>query len=206
MNPRCSHAFGGPAVTPPEPTDALLGTARPVHFYRVGEAFGLFSNFALLPITVDGKRWPTSEHYYQAQKFAQSRPDLADVIQDEPSPERAKRVVRLNRPEVRKDWANIKDDVMRVAVAAKVMEHPEVLHLLLDTGNRTIVERTGKDYYWGCGRDGTGKNMLGVILMEIRELACANQSSNLAELSFGSSLSVRDALLGYQQQARSRYS
>ncbi len=32
-----------------------------------------------------------------------------------------------------------------------------------------IVEKTTRDYYWGCGTEGTGKNTLGIILMEVRE-------------------------------------
>ena len=44
--------------------------------------------------------------------------------------------------------------------------------LLLDTGDALIVEHTVNDRYWGDGGDGSGKNMLGRILMEIRtELA-----------------------------------
>jgi len=40
-----------------------------IEFYRTGDEYGCFSNFADYPIVVDGKRWPTSEHYFQAQKF-----------------------------------------------------------------------------------------------------------------------------------------
>ena len=40
-----------------------------INFYRAQDEFGEFSNFALYPIKVDGKIWPTSEHYFQAQKF-----------------------------------------------------------------------------------------------------------------------------------------
>lgn len=40
-----------------------------VNFYSVGDEFGEFSNFAPYPIALDGERWPTSEHYFQAQKF-----------------------------------------------------------------------------------------------------------------------------------------
>lgn len=32
-----------------------------------------------------------------------------------------------------------------------------------------ITMQTTNDYYWGCGKDGFGKNMLGIILMEVRE-------------------------------------
>ena len=32
-----------------------------------------------------------------------------------------------------------------------------------------IMEHTEKDAYWGDGGDGSGKNMLGRILMEVRD-------------------------------------
>ncbi len=40
-----------------------------INFYSTGDDYGDFSNFAAWPIKVDGKTWPTSEHYFQAQKF-----------------------------------------------------------------------------------------------------------------------------------------
>jgi N-glycosidase YbiA len=39
---------------------------------------------------------------------------------------------------------------------------------VLGTGDEQIVENAPGDYYWGCGVDGSGKNMLGTILMEVR--------------------------------------
>lgn len=41
-----------------------------IEFYAVNDEYGEFSNFAPYPIVLHGKRWPTSEHYFQAQKFA----------------------------------------------------------------------------------------------------------------------------------------
>ena len=41
-----------------------------IHFYRVNEKHGYMSNFSAHPIELDGVVWPTSEHYFQAQKFA----------------------------------------------------------------------------------------------------------------------------------------
>ena|GEM_PF-3265835 len=38
-------------------------------FYKTGDPYGAFSNFAAYPITINGKIWPTTEHYFQAQKF-----------------------------------------------------------------------------------------------------------------------------------------
>ena len=39
---------------------------------------------------------------------------------------------------------------------------------MLDTGGALLVENAPGDYYWGIGADGTGKNRLGRILMEVR--------------------------------------
>lgn len=44
-----------------------------IQFYRTSADFGYFSNFAAYPIELDGQLWPTSEHYFQAQKFLDPR-------------------------------------------------------------------------------------------------------------------------------------
>ena len=43
---------------------------KTITFYRVREPYGEFSNFSPHPIELKGRTWPTSEHYFQAQKFA----------------------------------------------------------------------------------------------------------------------------------------
>ena len=51
---------------------------EPIRFYETSDEFGCFSNFSLHPIRLKGKTWPTSEHYFQAQKFEGS--PLAEEI------------------------------------------------------------------------------------------------------------------------------
>ena len=70
---------------------------------------------------------------------------------------------------LREDWEEFKDNVMRKAVYAKFSQNIELKNILLDTDSEYIVENTSNDYYWGCGINGSGKNMLGIILMEIRD-------------------------------------
>ena len=70
---------------------------------------------------------------------------------------------------LRADWEQVKDDVMRRGVLRKFETHADIRALLLETGDEPIVENAPGDYYWGCGKDGSGKNMLGRILMETRE-------------------------------------
>lgn len=59
---------------------------------------------------------------------------------------------------------------MRKAVLRKFETHSDIRQILLETGDEGIVEKTTGDYYWGCDKDGSGKNMLGIILMETREI------------------------------------
>lgn len=58
---------------------------------------------------------------------------------------------------------------MRTAVRAKFEQHASLRNELLATADATIVEHTTNDAYWGDAGDGSGRNMLGIILMEIRE-------------------------------------
>ncbi len=59
---------------------------------------------------------------------------------------------------------------MRKAVLRKFETHQDIKKILLATDDQEIVEKSPIDYYWGCGSDGNGKNMLGIILMEVREI------------------------------------
>lgn len=81
----------------------------------------------------------------------------------------AKRGRERTRP-LRQDWEKVKDDIMRQAVLFKFKTHTDIRDILISTGNAEIVENSPIDFYWGCGTDGSGKNMLGKILMEVREI------------------------------------
>lgn len=137
-----------------------------IEFYSVGDDFGWMSNFAPFPISIDGKRWPTSEHYFQAQKFA----DVAvqEKIRTTESPMQAARLGRDRKFKLRSDWESVKVAVMRTALQAKFTQHADLKQSLLDTRDAKLVEHTENDSYWADGGDGSGKNMLGKLLMEIR--------------------------------------
>jgi ribA/ribD-fused uncharacterized protein len=81
----------------------------------------------------------------------------------------AARLGRDRKQKLRLDWESVKVGVMRRAVLAKFTQHEELWALLLSTGEARIVEHTENDDYWGDGGDGSGKNMLGRILVEVRE-------------------------------------
>ncbi len=139
----------------------------PIKFYSVAEAYGEFSNFAPYPIKLKGKTWPTSEHYFQAQKFVGTNHE--DKIRKAASPMKAAELGRTRKVRIRANWDHMKDNVMLEAVRAKFAQHADLQTLLLETGEAIIIEHTENDAYWGDGGDGKGKNRLGKILMKVRE-------------------------------------
>jgi N-glycosidase YbiA len=139
----------------------------PIHFYGVGDDYGAFSNFAPYPVVLKGKTWPTTEHYFQAQKFA-GTPD-EEAVRLAKSPMIAARMGRSRKRPLRRDWESAKDAIMHEAVLAKFTQHPALRDLLLATGDATLVEHTANDRYWGDGGDGSGKNRLGQTLMRVRD-------------------------------------
>ncbi|MCE5279465.1 MAG: NADAR family protein [Planctomycetaceae bacterium] len=136
-------------------------------FYSTKSENGYLSNFAAYPIELDGQIWPTSEHYFQAQKFP--RTEHAVRIRQTPSPMIAARLGRSRRVPIRPDWEQVKDAVMLAALRAKFSQHPDLREMLLATGEARIVERAKKDRYWGDGGDGSGRNRLGELLMQVRD-------------------------------------
>ncbi len=136
------------------------------NFYSENAEYGEFSNFAPYPIKLRGKTWPTSEHYFQAQKF-EDRGDQEE-IRAVTSPMIAARMGRDRKRKLRRDWERVKIGVMREAVEAKFRQHDELRALLLATGDAKLVEHTENDDFWGDGGDGSGRNELGRILMAVR--------------------------------------
>ena len=137
-----------------------------IRFFSQSETHREFSNFAPFGIDLDGKRWPTTEHYYQAQKFTD--PKLQKDIRQAVKPPIAKSLADKHKAAIRPDWDAVKDEVMYRAVRRKFELHAELRELLLATGEEDIVEAAPTDYYWGVGSDGTGQNKLGKIIERIR--------------------------------------
>lgn len=137
-----------------------------IRFYRVNEDFGFLSNFAPYRIFASGKNWPTSEHYFQSEKFNDE--SIKEKIRQIESPMKAAEEGREKRNPLRADWEVVKDQKMMDAIRFKFMQHHDLKVKLLDTGDKMLIEHTVNDSYWGDGGDGSGKNMLGASLMELR--------------------------------------
>lgn len=139
-----------------------------IYFYSTREEYGCFSNFSPHGFELDRLYWHTSEHYFQAQKFVGTI--HAEQIRLVKTPKDAAKMGRERTRPLRQDWEQVKDNIMRSAVLRKFTTHADIREILLDTANQEIIENSPIDFYWGCGSDGSGKNMLGIILMEVREI------------------------------------
>ncbi|MBW6411911.1 NADAR family protein [Clostridium weizhouense] len=139
-----------------------------IYFYKTNNEYGCFSNFSKHGFELEGKYWMTSEHYFQAQKFIGT--EYEKQVRMSSTPMEAANMGRDRSKPLRKDWEEVKDDIMRRAVLEKFKANSDAKEILLSTGDKEIIEKTTKDYYWGCGEDGTGENMLGKILMETRDI------------------------------------
>ena len=139
----------------------------PIYFYSVNGNFGEFSNFSDYGFYENDVYWKTVEHFYQSNKFESS--SYSEKIRKSSTPKMARELGQSRKVPLRKDWDTIKNEIMKIAVKNKFESNKTILDLLLFTDDKEIVESSPYDYYWGCGKDGSGKNMLGKILMEFRD-------------------------------------
>jgi ribA/ribD-fused uncharacterized protein len=156
---------------------------EPVLFLGADEGKGewrVLSNTHEAPFQVDSITFPTVEHYFQWSKAKQFGDGVAaDKILKTPSAKAVKALGKKVKDFVKEDWEKTKDGVMRTALKAKFIQHPDLKTKLLETGTRSIGEASARDKYWAIGTSADtakakdpskwpGKNVLGTMLMELR--------------------------------------
>jgi type I restriction enzyme S subunit len=171
--------------------------AESVVFLKTNERFGGLSNMAPgFPLRVNGVRILTSEALYQACRFPHM-PDVQRLIITEHSPMTAKMRGKPFRSESRPDWDSVRVKIMRWCLRVKLAQNWGAFSkLLLETGDKPIVEQSSKDDFWGAkvADDGklVGMNVLGRLLMELREEI---KVGNRERLSSVRPLAISDFLL-----------
>ncbi len=134
--------------------------------------YSFLSNFHPSEFWYKGKLWPTVEHAFQGAKCYSNDADR-EKIRTAKTPGEAKRLGR--KVKLRTDWEDVKVDVMRECLLRKFLYNDALLQMLLDTGNEVLIEgTTWHDNFWGtcsCPKctNIQGKNMLGRLLMEVRD-------------------------------------
>lgn len=140
-----------------------------IHFYEPEDNFGFLSNFYCAGFVFEGEYWPTSEHCYQAQKF--HSPAIKLKVRQAPSARHAFELSRQYQDRVRREWLDVRCEVMEQVVKQKFIQNPSLAFRLCGTLGKTLIEHSPVDGFWGDAGE-QGRNELGKILMRIRgELA-----------------------------------
>jgi len=152
-------------ANPSEEKRLTLDNERQVFFYEQDHYY--LSNFSAFRLRWRDENFDTSEAAYHWEKF----PDHADIrfaILMADSAHEAFKVAERHKEKRRDDWDDIKVDIMRCILCAKVAQHEYVHRKLLETGDRELVENSWRDTFWGWGPNRDGQNMLGKLWMQVR--------------------------------------
>ncbi|KAJ7837966.1 hypothetical protein B0H14DRAFT_2310687, partial [Mycena olivaceomarginata] len=138
-----------------------------IHPRRKDEFYG-FTNHSPHPVTYNGKRYPTSEHLYQAFKFMDNRPDIAEGIRTvSESSCAAVKYSGARKAHQHPDWDRMNIAKMEIATWHKFSQNADIKQKLLETGDAELVHHTTNDL-WGVGKDEKGRNELGKVLERVR--------------------------------------
>lgn len=124
--------------------------------------FFFLSNFYSAPVTYNGITFLNNEAAFQAMKCPSRANEFANL-----NPSDAKRLGR--KVKLRTDWEEVKESVMYLICFQKFKQNRELRERLLKTGNAELIEgNSWGDQIWGVC-NGVGKNLLGNILMKVRD-------------------------------------
>jgi hypothetical protein len=138
------------------------------------------SNFYPADFVVNGNSYSSSEQFYQAQKaqFAKDRISLDKIMQHQ-DPTIHKKIG--DQVKIDQDlWVQKAPEVMHCGLLAKFSQNKDLAIYLSNTGNKVLLESSAKDSIWGTGVSlthknvlntdlHTGRNLLGNILMSVRQ-------------------------------------
>ena len=141
------------------------------------------SNFWPVQVALDGMEFPSVEHAYVAAKTLDEQ--AREKIRQLPTAADAKRFgKRIGRTiPLRPAWSDaFRTELMRGLLMQK-FTNPELRQQLIATGDEQLIESNHwHDNWFGrckCSRcGGQGRNMLGVLLMEIRQ-QCRSQDASI---------------------------
>lgn len=126
--------------------------------------YEFLNNFYECPVVYKGIVYSNNEAAFQAQKtFDESLKKQFETL----GPIEARNLGKTIP--LRKDWEDVKDEIMYEICLAKFTQNPDIMDALVYTGKRPLEEGNHwNDQYWGTV-NGFGENKLGKILMDIRK-------------------------------------
>lgn len=151
---------------------------------------GCLSQWWQSPFVVDDTRFQTAEHFmmwFKATTFGDE--GVAAQILATQSPSEAKKLGRQVASFDAGIWDSLCDQVVTLGNLAKFSQNPELLAVLLGTGETLLVEASPYDRIWGAGIGADdpriydtgqwlGANRLGIVLMDVRRMLKGHGASD----------------------------
>ncbi|KAJ6495952.1 DUF1768-domain-containing protein [Mycena vulgaris] len=150
-----------PPIVRPPPRPRILVQPRKTDPY-----YG-FTNSSAHPVKYNGKVYPTSEHLFQAFKYMDLRPDIAEQIRACKSLSKVFKHSRAHLAHQHPDWDRMDISKMEITLYHKFAQNEELRQQLLGTGDAELVNYTQTEF-WGVGKDQRGRNELGKVLERVR--------------------------------------
>ncbi len=137
------------------------------------------------PFQVDGRLYPTAEHWMMASKARLFKDEeVLEEIMNVPDPKSAKALGRKVASFEESVWKLHAPDIVVAGNLHKFSQNPDLKAYLLSTGSRVLVEASPFDRIWGIGMSAShadaqnpdrwrGQNLLGFALMEVRSRLAA---------------------------------
>ena len=138
-----------------------------IDFYKEFGELGYLANYSEYGFYKDNNYYKTVEHYYQSEKF--NNKELKEKIISSKTPKEASNIGRDKNNKRIDNFKNIKDNVMYEGCLLKFRQNKDIRSKLIETRNKEIREMTIDEYYWGVGKNLTGQNKIGKILMKVRD-------------------------------------
>ena len=190
---RCPFSPYHKAIAPPESkmTDKQQTVQQQpmVFFWKDTEENGCFSNWYRRPFVIDGVQYPHVEQYMMSQKARLFHDEVryAAILRTE-NPNDCKKLGKQVTPFDPKIWDGAKYEIVKAGNRAKFEQNPDLKAKLLATGTAILAEASPRDKIWGIGKtartaaevdpsEWPGKNLLGKILMELREEFAADPTT-----------------------------
>lgn len=130
------------------------------------------SNDYILPMYINSLEYYHVTGFILSQKFLGYDDKLSDRIRKLSSPIMCRKVSLEGTltSDVESKWNNNRIIIeIKIGIMIKFLSNTEYAKKLIRTGSKQLINTDGNDEYWGCGKDMKGKNMLGIILMDVRD-------------------------------------
>ena len=161
---------------------------KSIRIHKVDDEWGILCNFANTPIVVGGFTFKSSEHLFQLMKFTDEgvvKRILNGITRNEKKCHEIKKTVKSYEKDYRReDWGSMIIDAMKFCLQCKYAQSEVFRQKLEATKGFNIVEdqtsfpKKSPDAWGTKLREGqfVGPNLLGRLLMELRDNGCLDYS------------------------------